>query len=106
VTGKRRGRAERREQARAQQQLVRDLQRLAELEPGGSPQRPHVIDSPAVVEMRAIGNPCPLCGGPLKLDAHTAEVIDGVRLRVALVSCTLCGTDRPIYFRLDEPLVH
>lgn len=85
---------------------MRDLQRLAALEPGGSPQQPIVIDSPAVVEPRATGAPCPLCGGPLKLDAHTAEVIDGMRLRVATVSCTLCGTDRPVYFRLDQPVVH
>jgi hypothetical protein len=106
VTTKRRGRAARREQAREHEQLVRDLQRLAALEPGGTPQHPIVVDSPAVIEPRATAAPCPLCDGPLKLDAHTAEVIGGVRLRVAAVACTLCGTGRSIFFRLDEPLVH
>jgi hypothetical protein len=33
---------------------------------------------------------------------HAAETIDGVRLRVARVTCTACGTGRAIYFRLRE----
>ena len=85
---------------------MRDLERLARLEPGGSPQRPLPVDSAAVVDVRAVANPCPLCGAPLRLDAHTAEVIDSVRLRIAAVSCTLCGTQRALYFRLDEPILH
>lgn len=91
---------------RAHSQLVRDLEQLAALEPGGSPDNPLLIDSPVLVETRAVARPCPLCDGALKLEAHTAEVIDGVRLRVASVSCTLCGTPRSIYFRLEEPSLH
>jgi hypothetical protein len=59
-----------------------------------------------LVETRAVAKPCPLCEGALKLDAHTAEIVEGVRLRVASVSCTLCGTRRSIYFRLAEPSLH
>lgn len=85
---------------------MHDLERLARLQPGGSPARPLVIDSPAVVEVRAEATPCPLCGGSLKLEEHAAEIIDGVRLRVARVACTMCGVKREIYFRLDEPKIH
>jgi hypothetical protein len=106
TAGRKRGRAERRLRDRAQQQLVRDLERLARLQPGGAPERPIAIDSPAVVEVRALSRPCPLCDGSLRLEDHTAEVIDGTRLRVAAVTCTTCGVRRSIYFRLDQPSVH
>lgn len=100
-----RGRPDRRDRraaGRERQKLVRDLERLARLEAGGSPERPLTIDSPAVVEVRAVAKPCPLCEGPLRLDEHAAEEIDGVRLRVASVTCTLCGVRRSIYFHLIE----
>jgi DNA repair exonuclease SbcCD ATPase subunit len=102
----RRSRAARRERERAQQQMARELERLARAEEGGLPQRPIAIDSPAVVELRAVARPCPLCGGPLRLESHTAEVIDGTRLRIAQVVCTSCGRPRAIHFRLDAPPVH
>jgi len=85
---------------------VRDRERLARLEPGGAPARPLPIDSPVLVELRAVARPCPLCGGALRLDGHAAARVDGVRLRVATVACTMCGTRREIYFRLVEPTVH
>lgn len=85
---------------------MRDLDRLARLEPGGAPDRPVLIDSPALVELRAVAKPCPLCGGSLRLETHAAEKIAGVRLRVAAVACTLCGARRAMYFRLAEPTVH
>ncbi len=103
---KRRGRAERRLQARTEQRLTRELDRLARMQPGGAPDRPLVIDTPAVVELRAVARPCPLCGGSLRLKAHTAEVIEDVRLRVAAVACTACGSERSLYFRLEWPSLH
>lgn len=106
TAGRKLGRAERRLRDRAQQQLVRDLERLARLEPGGAPERAIAIDSPAVVEVRALARPCPLCNGSLRVEDHTAEVIDGTRLRVAAVRCVMCGVRRSIYFRLDEPGIH
>jgi hypothetical protein len=100
------GRRDRRAQARARDKLVRELEELARLEPGGTPEQPLLIDSPVLVDTRAVAKPCPLCGASLRLDAHTAEVVDGVRLRVAAVACTGCGTRRAIYFRLVEPSLH
>ena len=82
---------------------MRDLDRLARLQPGGAPERPLVIESPALVEVVAGAVPCPLCGGTLRLDEHTAETVEGVRLRVAYLACTLCGTKRQRYFRLVAP---
>jgi hypothetical protein len=89
---------------RAQQEHVRDLERLARLAPGGTPARPLEVDTPPLVDVMAGAATCPLCGGGYRLDEHAAETIDGVRLRVARVTCTSCGIARPIYFRLRELL--
>jgi hypothetical protein len=97
-------RAARRARARTHGKLVRDLERLAGLEQGGSPARPIPIDSPAAVEVAATARPCPLCQGSLRVEEHAAEVIDGARLRVARLFCTACGTRRARYFRLEAPL--
>jgi hypothetical protein len=104
--GRRQQRIERRRGRRVHARLRRDLEQLAQLEPGGAPQRPLVIDSPVLVDARAVAKPCPFCGGAVRLDAHTAEVVDGVRLRVASVVCAPCGARRSVYFRLDDPTVH
>ena len=93
-----------RERARrlADRQHVRDLERLAELAPGGAPDRPIAVDTPPLVDVMAEATPCPLCGARLHLVEHAAETIDGVRLRIARVRCTACGIGRAIYFRLRE----
>ena len=95
-----RNRTQRREQERATRKLVRDLSKLADHAPGGSPERAVEITSPAEVEVRARATPCPICRGELRVEEHTAETIGGVRLRVAKVICVACGARRPIYFRL------
>ena len=102
----RRSRAARRAQAREQTQLVRDLEKLAALEPGGAPDRPVVVESVAQVEVIAMSRPCPLCQGSFRLVEHAAETVDGVRLRVARLACTLCGVARARYFRLEEAALH
>ncbi|MBX3024065.1 hypothetical protein KF840_04060 [bacterium] len=106
MAGRRRQRAERRQREQTRRRLAREIEALASLDEGGSPERPIAVDSVAVVEIRALARACPLCGGPPRLAAHRAEVIDGVRLRVAAVACAMCGVERAIYFRLDEPLAH
>ena len=85
---------------------MRDLEKLARLEPGGAPDRPLAIESVAQVEVMATRPPCPLCQGSVRLVEHAAETVAGVRLRVARVACTLCGVARARYFRLDEPAPH
>lgn len=103
---RRRRRTTQRARDRVRQRLADEIEALARLQAGGSPGRPLPIDSVAVVEIRATAAPCLLCEGPLRLVAHRAEVIDGARLRVAVVACTMCGVERAIYFRLEEPLIH
>lgn len=90
----------RRTQARADEALVKDLDRLARLAPGGAPDRPREVEAPSQVEPIAQSITCPLCEGILRLEEHAAETHGGNRLRVAHVRCTSCGVPRSFYFRL------
>ena len=99
-------RAEERARARDHERLVRDLERLTERVPGGSPRRPIDVEAPSLVEPMAEGRSCPLCEGGLRLVEHAAETHDGVRLRVAHVRCTQCGVPRSLYFRLAPPALN
>jgi hypothetical protein len=93
-------RAARRAQDRTTEKLGRDLERLAQLAPGGSPERPIALDSASQVEVTARSTPCPRCQGALRVEEHTAETLGGARLRVARVVCAACGARRALYFRL------
>lgn len=101
-----RKRTVRRAEDRAQSKLTRDLEKLWSLEPGATPSRPLVIASPSEVEVRATSIPCPVCRSALRLDEHAAEIIDGVRLRVARVTCSFCRARRSVYFRLAGTMVN
>ena len=101
-----RKRKSRRAQERFLAKARREAERLALLATGGSPDKPFVVETPAIVDLRAESLPCPLCQGALKLKDHTAVEIDGTRLRVAAVSCKQCGAHRSLYFRLAGPTVH
>ena len=95
-----------REGARAHEDLVRDLERLASLAPGGAPERPIVVEAPTQVESLAEAAPCPLCEGAMHLVEHAAETHDGTRLRAAHLRCTSCGVARARYFRLGGFALH
>lgn len=99
-----RARTSRRAEERKVKKLREDLEKLAHLEEGGSPENPFVISSPVQVDARTEATPCPLCEGRLHLDEHVAQVIDGERLRVARCHCVECGTEREFYFHLQNPL--
>ena len=85
---------------------MREQERLARLQPGGTPERPIAIESPSQVEVIASAAPCPLCAAVLRVVEHAAETVDGVRLRVARLACTRCGVPRTLYFRLATPALH
>ncbi|MGK3993294.1 hypothetical protein [Sorangium sp. So ce1024] len=93
-------RAARRAGDREAEKLTRDLERLALLDPGHTPGRAIALDAASQVEVAARSIPCPRCRGALRVEDHTAETIDGVRLRVAKVVCAVCGAGRRLYFRL------
>jgi hypothetical protein len=98
-----RRRTERRAQERALEKLRKQSEKLAVLEEGGAPERPIDVESAAQVEPHARAIPCARCGEATRVDEHTAETIDGARLRVARTSCPSCGAKRSIYFRIRLP---
>ena len=98
------GHATRRALVRKHDRLARDLDRLARLEAGGSPDRPLEVVSPALVEVHVRGAPCPICAGELRLEEHLAETVGGVRMRVARVACATCGARRALYFKVTSAL--
>jgi hypothetical protein len=98
-----RARTERRERERAARQLVRDRQRLAALEPGGSRERPIEVVSSSVIGVRARAHPCPLCGGSLRLDEESAP---SAKLRAAHMTCVRCGVKRQLWFVISSPLAN
>jgi hypothetical protein len=97
-------RAARREAERDAMKLARDRERLAALEPGGSPERPIEITSASEVEVTARGMVCPRCSGEVRIEEHLAETVGGSRLRIARVVCSFCRAQRSIYFRLGATL--
>lgn len=81
----------------------RERQQQAQVEPGGSPEKALPITSPSVVEVEALTRRCTRCEGAMRLAQHSAETIDGERLRVAHLSCDFCSATREVYFRLVGP---
>lgn len=96
---KRPERTARRAQERAARQLVRDKEKLAALEAGGSAARPIVVTSAAVVEVRVNGLACPQCGGTYRIADHRSA---GAGKREVDVKCQRCGVARTLWFRIDE----
>jgi predicted Zn finger-like uncharacterized protein len=99
---KRPERTARRANERKARELVRDLEKLAAMTPGGSRERPMEVDSAAVVEPRVGSLRCPLCEGAYRLLDHRS-VASGIR--EVDVRCTTCSTPRTLWFRLvsSEP---
>lgn len=99
-------RAARRELARSDAKFARDVERLYQLSPGGSPSRPIDLESASQVEIHASSIPCPRCQGALRVEDHVVESVGSARLRVAHLVCTVCGTKRKAWFRLKSALAN
>ncbi|HLV66312.1 MAG TPA: hypothetical protein VKY73_10895 [Polyangiaceae bacterium] len=109
MAGKRppsRARTARRELARAEEKLRIQRERLFQLEPGGTPERPIEVETVAVIEVKAASLACPACGGRVRVQSHEAPTIRGVRLREVRVRCTACGRERSLWFRLVPKALH
>ncbi len=78
-------------------------ERLARLEPGGTPSLPIEVESASQIEVRALGTPCLRCQGPYRLDEHTAERLSNQYVRVVRMHCGHCGARRTMYFRVSAP---
>lgn len=74
--------------------------------PGGSPERPIEVASASVVEARATGDPCVICGKPVYVAEHAAETFGEDRLRTVRVTCRFCDHERTVYLRIAAPMVH
>ncbi|MBI2898234.1 MAG: hypothetical protein HYY06_32085 [Deltaproteobacteria bacterium] len=85
---------------KAADQAWKERTRQALVEPGGSPEDPVPITSPSVVEVEALTRRCTKCEGVMRLAQHSAETIEGERLRVAHLVCDFCSATREVYFRL------
>ena len=99
-------RPERRSRARQTAKDLRDRQRLALLEPGGTPERPIEVVTASLVEPKARAQPCVACGRTVRVDDHTAETIDGHPLRLAHTACPTCGLTRRVYFAIHPDLAN
>jgi len=97
-----RPRAKQREAARSLQKLQDARQRLFALEVGGTPERPVIVTSAAVVEAHAESVACPRCKGRHDVVEHVALTIEGRRLREARLRCRQCGTTRSLWFCISE----
>jgi hypothetical protein len=104
VSKKQRPRTERRVRERAARELVRDRQKLALLEAGGTRERPIEVASTSVIPVRARATPCPLCDGTLTIDDQSAATHDGRLTHGAHVRCVSCGVARVLWFRVAPPL--
>jgi hypothetical protein len=93
-------RAARRALARADAKLSRDRERLATFEPGGSPERPLVVESASQIEPHASSTSCLHCGTAYRVLDHTAESIRGAAVRVVRARCPYCGADRTLFFAI------
>jgi hypothetical protein len=94
-----------REKQRALHKLGEAREKLARHEPGGSPERPRVLESPAQVKAATEAQPCPYCEGAVQLDSHEAATVFGRRLRVVQARCRLCGRPCTRYYQLRETLL-
>jgi hypothetical protein len=104
VTKKPRARTQRRQEERSLAKQARDRERLARLEPGGSAERPIVLESASQVEAHARSLPCARCGADLRVEDHVARVVGEQSLRLVHLSCPSCGAKREVWFRLAPAL--
>jgi DNA-directed RNA polymerase subunit RPC12/RpoP len=97
-------RAVRRALERDAMKLAQQREKLANLEPGGSPSRPIEVVSASLVELTAEGMKCPRCGAGLRVEEHVAQTSNGVPLRIAWTRCRQCSHRRAVYFRITTVL--
>lgn len=96
-----RARTDRRRAERELAKLGDAREKLARLEPGGTPERPIDVESASVIEPRALALGCARCGGETRLEAHDA--ISG--LRRVRARCKSCRHLREVWMRVGERLL-
>jgi hypothetical protein len=74
-----------------------ERERLASLQPGGSPERAITVSSASVIEARATALPCPHCSGEYRVLEHTRP---WAGIRRVDVACRHCSAPRTLWFRI------
>lgn len=82
---------------------VQTKRKLYDLEPGGSPDRPLEVPTPALVEPKSKSLSCPRCDELFAIEEHAAHTDGHGRLREAKLRCKLCGERRSLWFRIVPP---
>lgn len=104
MTKKKRERTLRREAERDAEKLGDARERLAALEPGGSPERPIRVESASQVELRVESLRCPRCDGELRVNEHAAKTIRGLALREVDARCKRCAHRRDVWLVIARDL--
>ena len=95
--------AGRRARIREAEVALKERERAADREHGGSPEDPILVPTPSVVEADAAAKRCPRCDIPMRIVEHVAESFGEQRLRVVRLTCPRCATVRAVYFRIGLP---
>lgn len=64
---------------------------------------PLQVTSAAAIEPRAEAEPCPICDGPLHVQAHEVDDDGPVRLRRVELKCGDCGRPTTFYAEVQLP---
>ena len=99
-------RTERRALERDVKKQLEQKDRLAELSPGGAPERPITVETAALVEPLARASRCPRCDGAVRLEEHSARIVSGRSLRAVSVSCSACGSTRELFYVIEPRVLH
>jgi len=87
----------------ASDKLARARDRLLDLAPGGSEERPLDIATASLVEPKAEAVACPRCETPFSVEAHEAVTTAHGRLREVTAHCKACDFRRRLWFRIVAP---
>jgi hypothetical protein len=74
----------------------------ARQKPGGSPENPIHVPTPAVVKPRAESHKCPNCDGHCRLEDHLVMHHSSGSLRVAQLECKQCGIQHELFFKIAQ----
>lgn len=101
MNARKRTRAERRQTERDRKKLGDAREKLALVSEGGSPERPLVVESAAIVEARAMSLGCARCGSETRIVEHDA--LWG--LRRVRTACKVCRAAREVWVVLAERMM-
>jgi RNase P subunit RPR2 len=87
----------------ASEKVFQARNRLIDLAPGGSEERPMDVPTASLVEPKAEAVTCPRCETPFSVETHEAVTTSHGRLRKVLAHCKACGMRRPLWFRIVAP---